>query len=100
MSQLMFFWDVMQNSLINGHQQYGETTAEISKYDKDDVWVYVQDVGKVTDSSMQGEQETEMMSQKNCESQYSKSILAGQSWVQTLVRTRSLCQNKAARVWH
>lgn len=61
--------------------------------------VYVQDVGKVTESSMQGEQERELMSQKDCESQYSKSLLAGQSWVQTLVRARSLCQNKAVRVW-
>jgi hypothetical protein len=39
-----------------------------SKYDKDAVRLYVQDVGKVTESSMQGEQETELMSQKNCES--------------------------------
>jgi len=65
MIQRMFLWDVMQNSLISGHQQFGETPTEISKYDKDDVRVYVQDVGKVTNSSMQGEQETGLMSQKN-----------------------------------
>ena len=68
--------------------------------DKDAVRLYVQDVGKITESSMQGEQETELTSQKNCESQYNKLLLAGQSWVQTLVRARSLCQNKAVGVWH
>jgi len=37
---------------------------------------------------MPGGQETELMSQKNCESQYNKLLLAGQSLVQTLVRAK------------
>jgi len=92
MIQLTIFWDVMPvlsletNSLEKHLQRW-------SKYDKDAVRLYVQNVGKMTGSSMQGEQETELMSQKNCVSQYSKSLLAGQSWLQTLVRARSLCQN-------
>jgi hypothetical protein len=96
MIQLMIFFDVMPKS----YQWTPTVWRNTCRDDKDAVRLYVQDVGKVTKSSMQGEQETELMSQKNCESQYNKLLLAGQCRVQTLVRARSLCQNKAVRVWH
>jgi hypothetical protein len=61
MIQIMIFWDVMPYSLISGYQHFGKTSSGV-KYS---VGLYMQDVGKVTRSSMHVEEKTELMSQKN-----------------------------------